>query len=192
MQHFTWQRRQLQNEDEGQWLFKMPFHLMELEVLIETYPGALFIQTHREPTQFMGSWNSPVERLRFVSIEPAPVEQLGAEQLAFMSGMLDRGVDFRQAHPELADRWIDVNYYNLVESPLAVVQDIYERFNWPLEPAAIDALDDWLFLQSLRRQRETGQRYALEDYGLTPEAVNAAFARYRHFITSQGIRSSQF
>ena len=192
MQHFTWQRRQRQDGNEGQWLFKMPFHLMELEALIETYPDALFIQTHREPTQFMGSTNSLVERLRSVSIEPSPVEQLGAEQLAFRSGMLDRGVDFRQAHPELADRWINVNYYNLVESPLAVVQGIYERFNWPLEPAAIDAMDDWLFLQSLRRQREVRHRYALEDYGLTTEAVSAPFARYRNFITSQCIRSSRF
>ena len=39
----------------GQWLFKMPTHLMELDALIEAYPDALFIQTHREPVQFMGS-----------------------------------------------------------------------------------------------------------------------------------------
>jgi len=34
-------------------------------------------------------------------------------------------------------------------------------------------------------------RYTLEDYGLTPEEVNAAFARYRNFITDLGIRSSR-
>ena len=62
MQNITWQHRQRQPEHQGQWLFKMPFHLMELETLVETYPDALFIQTHREPTQFMGSWNSFVER----------------------------------------------------------------------------------------------------------------------------------
>ena len=192
IQHFTRQRRQRQSEDEGQWLFKMPFHLMEMEALIETYPDALFIQTHREPTQFMGSWNSLVERLRSVSIEPSPMDELGAEQLAFMSNMLDKALDFRLAHPELEDRWVDVNYYSLVQDPLAVVRAIYERFNWSLEPSALETMDDWLFLQSQRRQQETRHRYALEDYGLTPEAVNTAFARYRDFITSQGIRSSYF
>ena len=192
MQHFTWQRRRRPYGSEGQWLFKMPFHLMELRALIQTYPDALFIQTHREPTQFMASWNSLVERLRSVSTEPSAVDQLGAEQLAFMSNMLDRCVDFRQAHPELANRWVDVNYYNLVANPLAVVRGIYERFNWRLEPAALEAMDDWLFLQSLRRQKETRHRYALQDYGLTPEAVNTAFARYRDFITREGIRTLQF
>ena len=192
VQHFTWQRRQREPEFQGQWLFKMPFHLMELETLIKTYPDALFIQTHREPTRFMGSWNSLVERVRSLSSEPRPSHEFGAEQLAFMSSMLDKGVDFRLAHPELADRWIDVNYYNLVENPLAVVRGIYERFNWTLEPAAVDAMDAWLFRQAQRRSQETRHRYALEDYGLTPEAVNTAFARYRDFITGQGIRSSQF
>ena len=192
VQHFTWQRRQREPEFQGQWLFKMPFHLMELETLIKTYPDALFIQTHREPTRFMGSWNSLVERVRSLSSEPRPPHEFGAEQLAFMGGMLDKAVDFRLAHPELADRWIDVNYYNLVENPLAVVRGIYERFNWPLEQEAVDAMDDWLFRQAQQRSRETRHRYALEDYGLTPEAVDAAFARYRDFITGQGIRSLQF
>ena len=192
MQHFTWQRRQRQNANAGQWLLKMPFHLMELEALIETYPDALFIQTHREPTRFMGSWNSLVERLRSVTVEPSPAKELGAEQLEFMSSMLEKGVDFRLTRPELADRWVDVNYYNLVENPLAVVRGIYERFDWPLEQGAVDAMDDWLFLQSQRRQQETRHRYALEDYGLTPEAVNTAFARYRDFITRQGIRSLEY
>ena len=189
MQHFTWQRRQ--RESQGQWLLKMPFHLMELEALVETYPDALFIQTHRDPRQFMGSWNSLVERLRSLSSEPRPRHDLGAEQLALMSGMLDKAVHFRTVHPELEHRWVDVHYADLVEEPLAVVRAIYERFNWSLEQAAIDAMDDWLFRQEEQRRQEERHRYTLEEYGLTPEAVNAAFARYLDFITTHGIRASR-
>ena len=72
MQHYNWQRRQRQPGHLGQWLFKMPFHLMELETLVETYPDALFIQTHRSPSQFMGSWNSFVEKARSLSLHPEP------------------------------------------------------------------------------------------------------------------------
>ena len=103
--------------------------------------------------------------------------------------MLDRAVDFRRAHPELEERWFDVNYYDLVEDPMGVIGAIHEHFGWPLERAAVDAMTDWRFRQAVHRQRETRHRYALEDYGLTVEAVNAAFARYREFLTSQGIRS---
>jgi len=191
MQHFTWQRHQRRPDRGGQWLFKMPFHLMELEALVESYPDALFIQTHREPTQFMGSWNSLVERVRSVTIEPRPRDELGAEQLDFMSGMLNKAVRFRESHPELEDRWVDVNYFDLVEDPLAVVRCIYDRFDWTLEPAAVSAMSDWLLRQSEQRRRETRHRYRLEDHGLTREGVNAAFAPYRDFITDRGIRESR-
>ena len=143
----------------------------------------------RQPARFMGSWNSLVERVRSLSSEPRSRHDLGAEQLAFMSGMLDRAVDFRLAHPELEERWIDVNYYELVEDPMGVIGRIHEHFGWTLEQAAVDAMTDWRFRQAVHRQRETRHRYSLEDYGLTVEAVNAAFARYREFLTSRGIRS---
>ena len=192
MQHFTWQRRQREPERQGQWLFKMPFHLRELETLINTYPDALFIQTHREPSQFMGSWNSLVERVRSLSGEPLLPNELGAEQLAFMSGMLDKAVDFRLAHPELEDRWVDVNYIDLVENPFGVIRGIYKHFGWTLEQAASGTMEEWHERQIEKRRTETRHHYAIEDYGLTPEAVNTAFKRYRDFITSRGIRSLRF
>ncbi len=188
LQHFTWQRRQRHPGRPGQWLLKMPFHLMELEALIETYPDALFIQTHREPTQFMGSWNSLVERVRSMSSEPRSQHDLGAEQLAFMSGMLDAAVRFRRSHPELEERWVDVDYTDLVRDPLALVRDIYGRFGWSLEETAMKSMLSWQLKQEGKRRAETRHQYDLRDFGLTPEMVDEAFASYLDFITSLGIR----
>ena len=190
IQHFTWQRRQREPVHKGQWLFKMPFHLMEIETLIETYPDALFIQTHREPTEFMGSWNSLVERVRSLSSQPGLPHELGAEQLAFMSDMLDRAVHFRKTHPELEHRWMDVNYVDLVKDPMSVVRSIYERFDWPLRQSAVTAMEDWKFQQAKRRRKEPKHRYDLADYGLTPEVVDSAFAGYRKFLLHNGVGQS--
>lgn len=187
MQNYTWQRRQRPPGRRRQWLFKMPFHLMELETLIRTYPDALFIQTHREPARFMGSWNSFVERAHSLAYEPEPRATFGAGQLAFMSGMMDRAVRFREAHPELEGRWADVDYAELVKDPLAVVRGIYRRFDWPLPGAAATAMKEWLHVQAARRRREPRHRYDLADYGLTANEVNAAFASYRNFAARNGI-----
>ena len=187
MQHFTWQRRQRTPQGQRHWLLKMPFHLMELEVLLETYPDAAFIQTHREPVQFMASWNSLVERIRSFTTEPRPPHETGAEQLAFMSGMLNDAMRFRASHPALDRRWIDVRYGDLVDDPMAVVNDIYARLDWPLEPAAAHAMQEWLTLQEEQRRQEPRHEYRLEDYGLTSEAVNEAFAPYRDFVAARGI-----
>ena len=190
MRHYTYQRRQRSPGTGGQWLFKMPTHLMELEALIEAYPDALFIQTHREPVQFMGSWCSLVERIRAKISEPHPPEVLGAEQLQAMSRLLDRAVDFRKSHPELENRWIDVSYYDLVQDPMAVVAHIYDQRGWSLEPEAAAAMEKWLDEQRERRRKEKRHKYDIADYGLTGEAVDAAFERYREFLSGKIRRAS--
>lgn len=86
---------------------------------------------------------------------------------------------------------MDVNYVDLIEDPFGVIRSIYKHFGWTLEQAAIDAMEDWQERQAQQRRREKQHRYDLSDYSLTPEKVNAAFARYRNFITDRGIRSSR-
>ncbi len=188
MQQYTWQRRQRRSERTRQWLFKMPGHLMELEALCEAYPDAHFIQTHRDPKQFMGSWNNMAERIRSRSSEPRARSEFGAEQLDFMSGMLNKSVRFREAHPELRDRWIDVNYHDLVRDPFAVMRHVYDRFNWTLGQETMDSMVSWNRRQAKKRSKETRHSYQLQDFGLTPEMVDEAFAPYLDFITSLGIR----
>ena len=189
MQHFTWQRHMHRPEREAQWLLKAPVHLMELEALIDAYPDACFIQTHREPRELTGSWVSLIEQLRERTTEPTPRPVLGAEQLADMSAMLDRAVAFREAHRELQQRWCDVSYVDLVDDPWAMVRGIYEHFGWPLQPEAFAAMTAWQEQQAQRRRREVRHSYDLEDYDLTPEAVDAAFSRYREFIGARNIRT---
>ncbi|MDE2719556.1 SDR family oxidoreductase [Candidatus Palauibacter polyketidifaciens] len=189
MQSYTHQRRQRRNGRDGQWLLKMPFHLLELEALIKTYPDALFIQTHREPAQFMGSWNSLVERVRNLSAPPRPPADLGAEQLEFMSRILDCAVEFRTRHPELEDRWMDVSFYDFVEDPMAMLARIYDRFGWPLEEEAVAAMDAWLEVQAEQRRSEKRHKYDLVDFGLTRDKVDAAFSGYLDFLSREGYRS---
>ena len=185
MQHYNYQRRACHPGLQGQWLFKMPTHLMELGALLEAYPDALFIQTHREPVDFMGSWCSLVERVRAKLSVPRPREEVGAEQLKAMSRMLDRAVDFRRSHPELEHRWHDVNFYDLVRDPLAVVGGIYRGFGWSIEPGSIEAMKAWFWKQEAKRRAEKRHTYDIADYGLTPAKVNTAFANYREFVANR-------
>jgi hypothetical protein len=141
MQHFTWQRRQRAPHGPRHWLLKMPFHLMELEALVETYPDAVFIQTHREPVQVMGSWNSILERIRSFTTEPRPPHETGAEQLALMSGMLNGAMKFRAARPALEARWVDVRYADLVDDPMAVVRAIYDHLGRAVDLCAREGIE---------------------------------------------------
>ena len=135
----------------------------------------------------MEPWNSLVDRIRSVSTEPRPRHDTGAEQLDLMSGMLNGAMRFRASRPELEWRWVDVSYRDLVENPMAVVNAIYERLDWRLEPAAAAAMESWLERQAEQRRREPLHRHSLEDFGLTRKQVDAAFEPYTDFITARGI-----
>ncbi len=187
MQHFTWQRRQRDSLNKRSWLLKMPFHLMELEALVEAYPDAMFIQTHRAPVEFMGSWNSLVDSLRSYTGEPRPRDETGAEQMALMSRMLNLAMEFRESRSGIDSRWVDVRYTDLVNDPMGAVRDIYSRFDWRLGPAAVDAMERWLSKQAEQRRQERRHEYRLEDFGLDAEAVNDAFAPYRAFVAARDI-----
>ena len=99
-------------------------------------------------------------------------------------------MDFRRSHPELEDRWIDVSYYDLVQDPMAVVADVYDRRGWPIEPEAFDAMEIWLDEQMERRRTEKRHTYDIADYGLTREKIDEAFARYLDFLSGSGRRAS--
>ena len=183
LQHFNWQRKMVEStQNSKQWLLKMPNHLMELDNLIKNYPDACFIQTHRAPNEFMGSWMSLVEKFRLQTLESQARDDLGIEQLNLMSNMMNRAIDFRTRHPELDNRWIDINFHDFVQNPMNVVSDIYEKFDWPLTPSALDKMENWIKQQNEQRQREVRHRYDLADYGLSPTEVDAAFEHYLEFV----------
>ena len=187
MQHFTWQRRQREADEQRFWLLRTPLHLRELEVLLETYPDAVFIQTHSEPVQLMASWNGRVEQIRSFTSEPRPPHETGAEQLAFTSGMLNDAAHFRASRDALNRRWADVRHADLFDDPMAVVDDIYARLDWPLESGAVNAMREWLSIHEEQCRPEARHEYRIEDYGLTPDAVDEAFAPYRDFFAARGI-----
>ncbi len=183
MQHFHMHRKLAQpDRTEGQWLLKMPFHMMEIESLMQAYPDALFIQTHRAPAEFMGSWISLAERIRSDKYASQAPDELGLEQLEFMSTMMDRMVDFRTRHPEIADRWIDIRFSDLIKDPIGRVSRIYDTFDWPLESNTLETLNQWLVEQAKERERQVRHQYRLAQYGLTPAMVDSAFEGYSEFV----------
>ena len=104
-----------------------------------------------------------------------------------MSGMLNDAVRFRASRTALGRRWVDVRHADLIDDPMAVVNDVYARLGWLLESAAVDAMQEWLSLQEEQRRQEARREHGLEGYGLTPEAVDEAFAPYRDFVAARGI-----
>ena len=188
MQHLSWQRGARLGAAPRQWLLKMPFHLAELETLVATYPDAVFIQTHREPREFMPSWLSLTESVRSLTSRSCDPAAIGAEQVEFMSRVLGQAARFRSAYPEIDRRFVDVSYLDLTGDPVRVVEEIYRHFGWTLDDEARTRTERWHARQAARRQTEPRHRYSLDTYGLTVPQVDAAFSAYAEFARSNKVR----
>jgi hypothetical protein len=155
------------------WLLKSPAHLWGLDVLVEMFPDACIIQTHRTPLETIGSYCSMMESLMAIR-ESVDRTTLGRSVLEFMVASLARGLTARDgADPA---RFIDIRYEDFLGNPLETVRSIYRYFGLALTADTAAALAAHVARNP--RQRHGTHEYSLEQFGLTPEEVRHRLARY--------------
>lgn len=186
---YAWQKRflqLLQSQRPGtRWVLKSPDHVRGLEALFSVFPDALIIQTHRNPLESLRSSIQLTEVLHTLYGRPRNRDELARHEAQNLAWSMDRLIQFRDQHPELAARFVDVNYSELAEDPLRVVRLIYAHFDLPLPD------DSFARMQQLARNRSAykGHRSAptLAEVGLNPRAQLRLFGEYcRRFGISGG------
>jgi hypothetical protein len=130
---YAWQKRFLQylqlDSRPKQWMLKAPDHVYALRELFSIFPDAVIIQTHRNPLEVLRSSIQLTEILYNLFAWPGSRDQLAEREAMLLAGNMERFIQFRDAHPELADRFIDLNYSDLVADPLAAIRRVYQQLN---------------------------------------------------------------
>jgi hypothetical protein len=168
-----------QRKPEARWLLKTPHHLEWLDVLLDVFPGAKVVWTHRDPAVAVPSFCSMVAHGRGVFSDHVDPLEIGREWGRKTARLVDRALAARDRAPE--GTFFDLPYDELTADPLAAVRRIYAFLG--------DELDD----DVLRRMRATleghpqhafGRHvYRPEDFGLRPAAIRERFADYaRRFL----------
>jgi hypothetical protein len=155
------------------WVLKCPLHAYALNTLLELFPDACVVQTHRRLAEVIPSLCS----LRLIGhgayAEPADPRRVAAESIEHVLRLLRPALRARQAHP---GRVYDVAYRDLVRDPLEAVRGIYSHFGLPLSAAAEGAVRVWL---ANNPQGKHGRhRYSLEQFGLDPDGIDGLFPNY--------------
>jgi hypothetical protein len=172
---YRYYRRQLQLLQHGHparhWVLKSPGHLLALDAILELFPDAAIVQTHRAPREVMGSLCSMLAAVRSTSCDRVDPHRVGRDALTWWGALLDRARAARAtANPS---RFADVQYEELLAEPIAVVKQLYAQFDYPYTPFHEQAMRAWLAAHP--QHRHGVHRYALADYGLTAEQVDARF-----------------
>lgn len=121
--------------DRRRWLLKDPtMHPWAPQTLIDTFPDACFVYTHRDPVKAMASLSDMmyvVRREREPALTP---EQNGREQLALWGPAINKTeTALRSLHPS---RVCDVHIDELQADPVATAERIYRYFQLPVSEAA--------------------------------------------------------
>ena len=156
-------------EPSSHWVLKAPIHSTFMECLLEEYPDARVIITHRNPTAVVPSWARLLESYLNWYYLPFACDRnkYGRYILDSLVLCAKRISDWREtADPRT---YLDVAYSDMIKDPVAMVERIYSHFGIPMTVEFLQNMQQWL---SENRQGKWGRReYSLEDYGLSEEGV---------------------
>jgi LPS sulfotransferase NodH len=157
MSAYAWEKRFLQHlqsrKPAKQWVLKSPDHLCSLEELFAVFPDAIIIHTHRNPLEVLKSSIELTKVLHGLFSRPDDPVELHDQQTKYLVERIERSIRFRDTHPELACRFLDVNYTELVSEPIATMERIYRHMDRPLDPAVIQRMRELVTMRSRYRRR---------------------------------------
>ena len=169
LRYLQWQR------PGGPWVLKTPHHMEHLDALLEVFPDARVLQTHRDPTKVLASFCSMMSHSRGVFSDRVDPREVGRHWFAKAARMIERSTAVRDV--ERGGRFLDVHYGRLVADPPAELRRVYEFLGDRLTPEAAAAMQGWL--RANPQHKHGRHRYCLEDFGLERAVVARAFADYR-------------
>jgi hypothetical protein len=156
------------------WVLKAPGHLFALGDLLERYPDAKIVQTHRDPLRVMASMASHATVLRRAFSDSANPEQIAADWSERWARALDDFLAVRdRASP---GQFLDVNYHDLERAPVDTVASIYDFLGWRFTDAARRTMDT--FMRANPKNKHGVHRYSLSQYGLDRDTEAERFAAY--------------
>ncbi|BBX61840.1 sulfotransferase [Mycobacterium saskatchewanense] len=156
------------------WHLKTPVHMFALDALVEAYPNAKFLWSHRDPAKVMASVCSLIRYVRSWSSDHNDAAELGAEQVDSWVEAVRRAMGFRSRAGD--DRFADVSFADLQTDPVRTLQASYELLGLSFTDATRRSVRQWA--QTHRPGAHGAHDYDLADYGLTPEGVRERFSDY--------------
>jgi len=173
------------------WVLKTPGHLAAIDELLQVYPDARIIHTHRDPVDVMPSLASLSYALRGISTDVLDPHFVGRQQTDLWAGHLERALRARERMPNRAEQFFDVQFEDVAKDPIAVIERIYKHFTISFHDETRRRMQDYLVANP--RGRYGTHRYSLEDFGLDRAELRPQFSDYceRFGIPTTGGTGSQ-
>lgn len=156
------------------WILKSPTHMSAPKTLLDAFPEALIIQTHRDPLKTVPSHCSMITPLIQMKSDSITKEQIGRFTCQRWAGMSEEVIKLREQIGD--DRFIDIQYEDLTADAMGEMQKVFDRMGRTMTEADRAAMEQWLV--DNKRTKWAPHVYDYETYGLSEEIIRSDFARY--------------
>lgn len=174
----------LQHHNPGKWTLKMPSHAVFIRHMLNAYPDARIIRTHRDPYKAIASLCSLIESLRrqFGEVDPL---NLGPAYIEHFVAHLQRPTEVNATLS--GGTILDVHYADMIRDPMSQMRRIYEWLQEPFTPVVETRMLHWLAVNPPGRFGR--HAYGLERFGLTEAMLSPYFGGYveQYEVASEGV-----
>lgn len=162
------------DEPDKPWLLKNPGHVANLGALLEVFPDACIVQTHRDPVKAIPSLCSVLAMARSV-VEGKAVDlsTIGSRESAYWRRAVAQAEEVRE---RARGQILDVDHRRFHADPLGVVRDVYAFFGLRLSSETELRMRTWIAESPTTRHGE--HKYALAEFGLHADRIRGEFASY--------------
>lgn len=167
------------------WLLKSVAHCLYMDTLLQHFPGAAMVMTHRQLDKVLPSFCSMLWALSHVYFEEDNANNrdfVSARTLQYIDQKIKSIVDFRTRRSDLNKQILDINYDELMQQPVATVRRIYDHFNFGWSNEFEAAMDQWL------RDNPQGKQgrhiYSLAEIHRTHDDIKGQYHDYINLFLS--------
>jgi len=168
------------------WVLKTPQHMLDLDALVNVFPDARFIFTHRDPIRVVASSASLAWNQTCIYSDHADPHEVGREWLRKTRLQIERMQMAREAiAPE---RMIDVHYEDVDADWRGAMRRIYNFIGLDIHHAwpAMEA-----YCKKASKLKRRPHRYSLAEFGLTEAEVMDELGDYvRRFEVAREKRAA--
>lgn len=158
------------------WVLKSPIHLATLDSLLDEYPDARIIFTHRDPAKIVPSVASLFYTVGGIVTDELSAAKAGRDHLEWWDKAVNHAMEVRKAHPDKTHQFVDIQFEEVIADPVAALERAYGELG--LEWTGEAESNMRAFVAANPRGKHGAHKYTLDDFGLELGEIRERFAAY--------------
>ena len=102
----------------GRWVLKSPAHLHLIDTLLDVFPDARIVHTHRDPIKVCASVASLTATLRGASTDTIDLHEIGRQQVDWWAKLIAKSLEQRKRLAHMSEQFFDVKMSETVSDPI--------------------------------------------------------------------------